>query len=83
MEDVGSDDTTGDRPVPGVPIREASAVTDEEDADLVYDHTRFQRDKVRRRYFPYYHKRRIIVERGTAIEEFDGCASRIRAVLDA
>jgi hypothetical protein len=45
---VGSDDTVGDSPVSGVPIREASTATDEEDADLVYDHTHFRRDKVRR-----------------------------------
>jgi hypothetical protein len=81
MEDVGSDDSVGDRSVPGTPIREASTATDEEDADLVYDHTRFRRDKVRCRYFHYYHERKIIVERGVAIEEFDGCASRIQAVL--
>jgi hypothetical protein len=47
MEDVGSDDTVGDRPVPSSPIREASTAMDEEDTDLVYEHTRFQRDKVR------------------------------------
>jgi hypothetical protein len=35
IEDVGSDDTVGDRPVPGTPIREASTATDKEDADLV------------------------------------------------
>jgi hypothetical protein len=83
MEYVGSDDTTGDRPVPGMPIREAITAIDKEDANLVYDHTRFRRDKVKRRYFRYYHERRIIVERGAAIEEFNGHARRIRAVLDA
>jgi hypothetical protein len=82
MEDVGSDDTVGDKPVPGTPIREASTAIDEEDADLVYDHTRFRRDKVRQRYFRYYHRCRIIVERGATIEEFYGRAPRIRAVLD-
>jgi hypothetical protein len=83
MEDVESDDATRDRPILGEPIREASTTTDEEDAELVYDHNCFQRDKVRRRYFRYYHGRRIIIERGATIEEFDECAPRVRAVLDA
>jgi hypothetical protein len=83
MEDVGSDNTVRDKPVPGVSIREASTATDEEDVDLVYYHTRFRRDKVKRQYFCYYHGRRIIVERGATIEDFDERASRIRAVLDA
>jgi hypothetical protein len=43
MEDVESEDTARDRPGPGEPIREASTATDEEDAELVYDHTRFRR----------------------------------------
>jgi hypothetical protein len=46
-EDVESDDATRDRLIPGELIRKASTATDEEDAKLVYDHTRFQRDKVR------------------------------------
>ena len=83
MEDVKSDDTTRDRRVPGKPIREASIATDEEDVELVFDHTHFWRDKVRPRYFHYYHGRRIIIERGDAIEEFDEHALRERAVLDA
>jgi hypothetical protein len=83
MEDVESDDTVRDRPVPGEPIREASTATDDEDAELVYDHTRFQRDKVKRRYFYYYHGRRIIVERGAMIKEFDERAPRVWVVLDA
>jgi hypothetical protein len=83
MEDVGSDDIAEGRPVLGTSIREASTATDKEDANLVYDHTRFRRDKVKRRYFCFYHECRIIVERGAAIEEFDGHAPRIQAVLDA
>jgi hypothetical protein len=83
IEDVESDDTAKDRPVPGEPIREASTATNEEDAELVYDHTRFRRDKVKRRYFRYYHGRRIINERGATIEEFDDHASMVWAVLDA
>jgi hypothetical protein len=59
MEDVGSDDTAKDRPILGASIREASTAMDEEDANLVYDHTRFQRDKVKHRYFRCYHKRSI------------------------
>jgi hypothetical protein len=83
IEDVGSDNTVKDRPVPDAPIKEASIATNEEDADLVYDHTRFRRDKVKCRYFRYYHGCKIILERGAAIEEFDERAPRIRAVLDA
>jgi hypothetical protein len=83
MGDVGSDDTTRDRPVPSAPIREANTATDKEDPNLVYDHTCFQRDKVRRRYFCYYHRRKIIVKRGAAIAKFDERAPRIRVVLDA
>jgi hypothetical protein len=51
--------------------------------ELVYDHTRFWRDKIRRRYFSYYHERRIIIERGATIEEFDERAPRVWAILDA
>jgi hypothetical protein len=69
MEDVKSDDAARHRPVPGEPIREASTTTDEKDAELVYDHTRFWRDKVRCRYFRYYHGCKIIIERGATIEE--------------
>jgi hypothetical protein len=46
--DTESDDTVGDRPVPGEPIREGSTATDRDDDELVYDHIRFWRDKVRR-----------------------------------
>jgi hypothetical protein len=81
--DTESDDTVGGRPVPGEPIRKGSTATDRDDDDLVYDHTRFRRDKIKRRYTLYYHGCRIIIERGAAIEEFDERASRVRAVLDA
>jgi hypothetical protein len=81
--DTKSDDTVGDRPVPGEPIREGSIATDRDDDDLVYDHTRFRLDKVRRRYTRYYHGHRIIIERGAAIEKFDERGPRVRAVLDA
>jgi hypothetical protein len=83
MEDVESGDAAKDRSGPGDPIREASTATDEEDAKLVYDHTLFQKDKVRRRYFHYYHGRMIIVERGAIIKEFDECTLRVRAVMDS
>jgi hypothetical protein len=81
--DTESDDTAGGGPVPGEPIREGSTATDRDDDDLVYDHTRFRRDKVRHRYTRYYHRCRIIIERGSIIEEFNECAPRVRAVLDA
>ena len=71
MEEAASDDTTRDRPVPGELIQRASTAIDEEDEELVYDRTHFRRDKVRRRYFCYYYRRKIIVERGAIIEEFD------------
>jgi hypothetical protein len=58
MEDVESDDDARDRLVPDEPIREAGTATNEEDAKLVYNHTRFWRDKVRRRYLRYYHRAR-------------------------
>jgi hypothetical protein len=82
MEDVKSDDAARNRPGPGEPIKEASTATSVEDSELVYYHTCFQRDKVRRRYFCYYHGRRIIVERGAIIEEFDERASKVRVVMD-
>jgi hypothetical protein len=49
MEDVESDDAARDRLLPSEPIREANTATDEEDAELVYNHTHFRRDKARRR----------------------------------
>ena len=49
----------------------------------MYDRTCFRRDKVIRRYFCYYHRRRIIVEREVVVEDFDERAPRVRAVLDA
>jgi hypothetical protein len=48
MEDMESDNAAKDKPVPGEPIKEASTTTNEEDAELVYDHTSFRREKVRR-----------------------------------
>jgi hypothetical protein len=83
MEDVESDDAARDRLVLVELIREASTPMDEEDAELVYEHTRFRRDKVRCRYFSYYHERKIMIERGATIEEFDERAPRVRVVLDA
>jgi hypothetical protein len=41
MEDMESNDTARDRPVRGEPIKDASTAIDEEDAELVYDHTHF------------------------------------------
>jgi hypothetical protein len=81
--DTESDDTAGDRPDPGEPIREGSTTTDRDDDDLVYDHTHFRRNKVRRQYTRYYHGCKIIIERGAATEEFDEHAPRVRVVLDA
>jgi hypothetical protein len=80
--DTESDDTVGGRLVPGKLIREGSTAIDRGDYDLVYVHTCFQRDKVKRRYTRYYHGRGIIIERGATIEEFDERASKVRAMLD-
>jgi hypothetical protein len=46
--DIESDDTVKGRPVPSESIREGSTAADRDDDDLVYDHTHFRRDKVRR-----------------------------------
>jgi hypothetical protein len=59
MEDMESDNATRDRPIPSELIKEASITKDEEDAELVYDHTRFWRDKVSCQYFHYYHGRML------------------------
>jgi hypothetical protein len=83
LEVMESDDAARDRPILGEPIKEASTSMDEEDVELVYDHSYFRRDKVRCRYFCYYHGRRIIVKMGSTIEEFNECALRVRAMLDA
>ena len=83
MEDAENDDAARHRPGSSEPIREASTTTDEEDAELVYDHTHFWKDKVRRRYFCYYHGHRIIVKSGAIIEEFNEHAPRVWVVLDA
>ena len=82
MEDVESDDVARHKPSPGEAIRKASTTTNEEDAELVYNHTRFWRDKVMHCYIRYYHGQMIIVKKGAIIEEFDECASRVQAVLD-
>jgi hypothetical protein len=83
MTDAESDNIVGDGPVPGELFKEASITTNEEDAELVYDHSHFRRDKVRRQYFRYYHGRKIIIKKGAAIEEFDECAPSVWAMLDA
>jgi hypothetical protein len=83
MEDVENEDAARDKPGPGEQIREANTAMDEEDVELVYDHTRFWRDKVMHCYFCYYHGPSIIVEMGAIIEEFDERASRVHTVLDA
>jgi hypothetical protein len=55
MKDVESNDAARDRSGLGEPIREASIAMDKDDDDLIYDHTHFPRDKVRRGYFRYYY----------------------------
>jgi hypothetical protein len=83
MEDVESDDAARDGTIPCEPIKEAGTTMDEEDAKLVYDHTCFQRDKVKCRYFRYYYRHKIIIKKGATREEFDEHALRVWATLDA
>ena len=77
MEKAANNDTTRDRSVPDELIRGASTATNEGDEDLVYNRTRLQRDKVKHSYFRYYNERRIIMERGDVVEEFDKHAPRV------
>jgi hypothetical protein len=42
-----SDDTAKGRPAPGELIREGNTATDRDDDDLVYNQTRFWRDKIK------------------------------------
>jgi hypothetical protein len=66
--DMGTDDTAGSDSDSKGPIRKASSATDEED-NLIYDF--------------YYQDRRVIVERGVVVLDFDDSALRVRVVLDA
>ena len=83
MEDVGTNDTTGSRSNLGGPIREASSTIDKEDNNLIYDRERFRKNKARYYYDFCYRDRRVIVEWGVVVSNFDACTLRVWAVLDA
>jgi cation diffusion facilitator CzcD-associated flavoprotein CzcO len=83
MEDVGTDDTVGSGSDSKGLVREASTATNEEDEHLVYDRTRFRKDKIQRCFNLYSSRRRVIIERGVEVAEFDERALRVRAVLEA
>ena len=83
MEDVETDDTTGSGSNSRGPIKEASSATDAEDDNLIYDRERLRKNKARRRYNFYNRDRRVIIERGVVVSDFDDCALRVRAALNA
>jgi hypothetical protein len=70
-------------PGPEAPVADGSNAIDLDDADLVYDHTRFRKYKAYRRFTDDYRGRRVVVERGLIVTDFDERAPRIRAVLEA
>jgi hypothetical protein len=70
-------------PGPKAPVADGSSATDTDDADLVYDHTRFRKYKAYQRFADNYRGRRVAVERGLVVTNFDERAPHIRAVLEA
>jgi hypothetical protein len=64
-------------------VIEGSSATDTDDADLVYDHTRFRKYNAYRRFEDDYRGRRVAVERGLVVTDFDERASCIWTVLEA
>jgi hypothetical protein len=64
-------------------VADGSSAIDSDDADLVYDQTHFRRYKAYRRFVDNYRGRRVAVERGLVLTNFDERAPRIRAVLEA
>ena len=77
MEDVGTDDTAGSMSDSKGPIKEAYSATDEEDDNLIYNQERYRRNKAWRHYDFYYWDRRVIVERGVVMLDFDECAPKV------
>ena len=67
----------------GGPIREASISIDVEDDNLIYDRECFKKNKVWRRYDFYYRDRRVIVEWGVVVLDFDAHTPRVLVVMDA
>jgi hypothetical protein len=70
-------------PGPEAPVADGSNATDTYDADLVYDHIRFRKYKAYRWFVDDYKGRRVAVERGLVVKNFDERTPRIRAVLEA
>jgi hypothetical protein len=68
---------------PKAPMAGGSSATDIDDANLVYDHTCFQKYKAYRRFVDNYRGRRVAVERGLVMIDFDERTPHIRAVLEA
>jgi hypothetical protein len=54
-----------------------------DDANFIYDRTRFRKYKAYRQFKDDYRGHRIVVERGLVVTDFDERAMRIRAVLEA
>jgi hypothetical protein len=65
------------------PVADGSSATDIDDADLVYDHTRFHKYKAYQRFIDNCKGRRVAVERGLVVTDFDEHAPCIQAVLEA
>jgi tRNA 2-selenouridine synthase SelU len=64
-------------------VADGSNATDTNDADLVYDHTRFRKYKAYRRFTDDYRGRLVAIERRLVMTDFDERAPRIRAALEA
>jgi hypothetical protein len=70
-------------PSPEAPMADGSNATDTDDANLVYDHTRFCKYKAYRQFVDNYRGRRVAIERGLVVIEFDERTPYIPAVLEA
>jgi hypothetical protein len=66
------------KPSPETLVIEGSNATDQDDADLVYDRTYFHKYKAYQWFKDYYRGRRVSVERGLMVTDFDECALLIR-----
>ena len=82
MEDVLSKGSPTWSPNPKGLISEIISCTDRSDDDHIYDRTRFRKDKAKHRHQTFYQRRKVVVERGVDITDFDERTPRIRAVLE-
>jgi hypothetical protein len=69
-------------PSPEGSVIESSNAMDSNDDDFIYDRKRFHKYKAHRQ-IKYYDKRRVTVERGLEVVDFDAHAPHIREVLKA